>query len=816
MATDLEKLVVQLSADFKSFEREMAKANGVSNKQFSAIERRARQMNKNLDGIFASSFKGLAAPLAGIGAALGFRELQKLADTWTDMKSRVDIAAGSMEKGTEVMGRLQEMARRTYSGLEQTADSYLLNARTLTELGYSTKTQLDYTEALNNALVISGAKGDRAASVMGALSKAMALGKLSGDNLNTVISTGGRVAEALAASMGVTTLELRKLGSDGKIGRKELVGITKELEKLRKEADGMQATVGDATQLLKDALLAYVGAGDQAVGISARLAEAIILVADNFKVVGDAAVQLAFVVTSALIGRALAGVVAMVPTTVTAITVLTTAMRAGTLTAGGFAAAMGPIGLAAGALVATLYLLSTRQNEAEKAAELHAAAVQELSAEINNVDYANREAVESTRAKVASDIKAAEVALERAMAEQSLANALQEVANQRANTRPGGREYSGFGVDTSKVKTGGSEVVAQNIIAPQVDKTAEKVDLMKKRVEEIKKLSADFEDYASGRKSPPARDIDRPVSIPAADGKKSKNAKDNDYERLTKQITDRTAALVAETEAQRQLNPLLDDYGYAVEKARATQDLLNAAQKAGIAITPELRAQIEQLADQYAIASVEAAQLAESQDKARQAAEDMRSLGKDMLGGFISDLRAGKTGAKALENALGKVADKLIEIGLNSIFDPKSGGFGGIFGAIGKILGFDEGGYTGDGGKMQPKGVVHGGEYVFSKAAVQKAGVANLDAMHRNLKGFASGGYVGTPSLPRIQAPANQNNGRMHVTVGVDVDGNGNLLPFVKSVSQGEAQRSTAQLGRNVPKMVDSTNRDMRVRNRRP
>ncbi|WP_446706556.1 tape measure protein, partial [Aeromonas veronii] len=73
------------------------------------------------------------------------QELLQLTNVWTDLKSRVDLAAGSVEKGTDVMGRLGEMASRTYSSLEQTAESYLLNARTLTELGYSTKTQLDYT-----------------------------------------------------------------------------------------------------------------------------------------------------------------------------------------------------------------------------------------------------------------------------------------------------------------------------------------------------------------------------------------------------------------------------------------------------------------------------------------------------------------------------------------------------------------------------------------------------------------------------------------------------------------------------------------------
>ncbi|WP_312126343.1 hypothetical protein [Brevundimonas sp.] len=65
------------------------------------------------------------------------------------------------------------------------------------------------------------------------------------------------------------------------------------------------------------------------------------------------------------------------------------------------------------------------------------------------------------------------------------------------------------------------------------------------------------------------------------------------------------------------------------------------------------------------------------------------------------------------------------------------------------LFGFSNGGYTGDGGKLEPKGVVHGGEYVFSKEAVQRIGAGNLEALHKNLKGFSMGGLVG-PALPAL------------------------------------------------------------------
>src|SRR5690625_4085489 len=56
---------------------------------------------------------------------------------------------------------------------------------------------------------------------------------------------------------------------------------------------------------------------------------------------------------------------------------------------------------------------------------------------------------------------------------------------------------------------------------------------------------------------------------------------------------------------------------------------------------------------------------------------------------------------------------------------------------------YASGGYTGDGGKYEPAGIVHRGEYVFSKESVNRLGVGTLERLHRNSKGYASGGLVG-------------------------------------------------------------------------
>ncbi|TQI82498.1 lambda family phage tail tape measure protein [Serratia fonticola] len=59
---------------------------------------------------------------------------------------------------------------------------------------------------------------------------------------------------------------------------------------------------------------------------------------------------------------------------------------------------------------------------------------------------------------------------------------------------------------------------------------------------------------------------------------------------------------------------------------------------------------------------------------------------------------------------------------------------------MGMIPVFDGGGYTGPGGKLEPAGIVHKDEFVFTKEATQRIGVDNLYAM---MRGYATGGLVG-------------------------------------------------------------------------
>ena len=126
---------------------------------------------------------------------------------------------------------------------------------------------------------------------------------------------------------------------------------------------------------------------------------------------------------------------------------------------------------------------------------------------------------------------------------------------------------------------------------------------------------------------------------------------------------------------------------------------------------------------------------------------------KGMEDALVDFVTTGKADFKSLADSIIK---DMIRIAIQqSIMGPIAGLFGNMFGgsaswgpALAPVPGFSVGGYTGDGGKYEPAGIVHKGEYVFSKEATQRIGVGRLERMHR---GYASGGYVGG-NLPALSS----------------------------------------------------------------
>ncbi|MBZ9873493.1 phage tail length tape measure family protein [Mesorhizobium sp. BR1-1-9] len=238
-------------------------------------------------------------------------------------------------------------------------------------------------------------------------------------------------------------------------------------------------------------------------------------------------------------------------------------------------------------------------------------------------------------------------------------------------------------------------------------------------------------------------------------------------------IRDRTAALNEEFnslgltfEAQQKRKVSLDLEQEALKQVREEARKKGDADWQNAQLSPAQVKAIDDVSSAYARQADELRKAQEAQD-----------LQRDVLKGAFDDLRSALDDGKLdwqdfatiAENALDKIIDKIENDLVDAILQANSagGGAGGIGSIFSSIFGggtgafpaapagtgglYADGGYTGPGGKKKVAGLVHKGEVVFSQDDVSRnGGVAAVEALRR-------GGSIAAPSMPRIQAPANQN-----------------------------------------------------------
>jgi len=287
----------------------------------------------------------------------------------------------------------------------------------------------------------------------------------------------------------------------------------------------------------------------------------------------------------------------------------------------------------------------------------------------------------------------------------------------------------------------------------------------------------------------PGGEVPTPGANPARD---LSVTRDDIYGKPTKSSggSGRKSTAEREADAVKKLIEQLEFEQQTLGQTDQQRAVSNAIRKAGAAATDEQKAHITEL-----VTAIQNEKTALVQNK--QAMQELQNVGKDLLGGFISDLRQGKSATEALSGVLDKLVDKMLDASLDSLF---SGTLGGTIGKGGLLGGFLIPGILHSGGVAGSDGYGHGRAVSPSTFAGAKryhtGGVAGLQP--GEVPAILQRGEVVLPRGTKMSAGKQG----VHVTVGVDVDNSGNLLPFVKSVSD----RSVAAAS---PRIVSAANQQV-------
>ncbi|KRD56989.1 hypothetical protein ASE71_10580 [Ensifer sp. Root954] len=711
MATDIEKLVVQLSADINSYKREMQRAAGITNAQARAIENRFRGMHRRLDTIGRSSAQALIAPLTGIAAVLSVREVAQYADAWTTAKNSLAVAGVVGDRQADVLERLYQSAQANAAPVGALADLFGKAAQASDNLGASQQDLLRFSDGVATALRVSGTSATEASGALTQLGQLLGSARVQAEEFNLVNDGARPILMAVAAGLdaaGGSVNKLKQLVNDGKVsGQQFFQAFLRGLPQIQSMASNATQTIDQGLTKVRNAFTKYIGETDSSLGASARLVDGLNALADNFDKTADITLKFAGILAGALVGRSIAGMIATIPNAASAVIALTTAMRAGSLSAAGFSAALGPLGLILGAVTGAVLIFRNWKGSIDDATRSLAEqattgeGVQSMIADVQKAQDAYKVAIAQTAgaqssatSSIVADTKKefeakksllelemkrqqALVAVSRAsLAEKSAA--LRSEVGGSVNVDMGRAERGGFSDPrvgrfvglpddiTGLEKT--RDVIAKSPLSAEIQKLRAEIDLAEISTGKLNEaLSTTFSDNAGGKAAGGG----------ASDGKGGgAKKKADEYQTLTDRIAEATAATIAETDAQRALNPTIEDYGYALEKARTAHELLTAATASGLELTPKLRAEIDTLADAYANATAESGRLADSQDEIRQRAQEATAFQRDMAQGIVSSFLEGKKAADVFADALTNISNRLLDLAFDDLF-PRNGNSGG-------------------------------------------------------------------------------------------------------------------------------------------
>ncbi len=233
-----------------------------------------------------SSAAGLAGAWAG---AFATHQLIQFADTWNQLNGRLRLASSSSEDYVQSQRVLMEISQRTGTSLEANSNLYSRIAQSLRDAGYASADVAKVTETVATSLKLSGASTEEASSVITQLSQALGSGVLRGEEFNSIMENGGRLAKLLADGLGTTVGGLRNMANNGELTTNKIVPLLTNVEILRKEFDTLPASISGSAQKVQNAFLAWVGGANDAVGASSSLSGVLDGLANNIDDVANTA-----------------------------------------------------------------------------------------------------------------------------------------------------------------------------------------------------------------------------------------------------------------------------------------------------------------------------------------------------------------------------------------------------------------------------------------------------------------------------------------------------------------------------------------------
>ena len=297
------ELVIRLSANSESYQREIKRATRLGNDYYKTMEKYSRRFdqhianNKKSIQAINQHLSKLKISASGMTKTLGvdfsITGILKMADDYGQMANRVKMAiasvGGSADDYQLVQDRLLAISNRNGKAISDSQKLYIATASSMSDLGYSTNETVDFIEAMSNSYKINATSATDVSTSIKAINESLLTGKVSGDDFKKILSSTSNVATALSDSMGESEATIIQLGMSGKISMRQLSeAMINAKDKTGKMADAMGNTLQGGFNAISNDLGQLVGELNNSLGLTNNISKALKILADNIGLVSVA------------------------------------------------------------------------------------------------------------------------------------------------------------------------------------------------------------------------------------------------------------------------------------------------------------------------------------------------------------------------------------------------------------------------------------------------------------------------------------------------------------------------------------------------
>ena len=239
MARDIRQRIIIDAAD------RTAAATKTAQNNLSKVEGAVKRLENTIIGFAGVSF------LFNVS-----RDLIKLSDTAVNLNGRLKLATDTTAQFADAQQRMVDISLSNGTALEATVTLFGRINKPLQDLNFTLDDSAKLTQLMAEGLKISGASTAESAGTMLQFSQAIQSGVLRGEELNSLMEQGGRITQALAAGLGVSTGRLKEMGAAGELTSDKVIkALLSQADAVHKESLSVQFSFSQAMENIKTKII---------------------------------------------------------------------------------------------------------------------------------------------------------------------------------------------------------------------------------------------------------------------------------------------------------------------------------------------------------------------------------------------------------------------------------------------------------------------------------------------------------------------------------------------------------------------------------